>query len=437
MKCPRCGFEQGPSAECISCGIVFEKWEARQQEQVKEVTPPAATNTDTEVSTPPQPALLPMFSRARRKIVYESIARLLDAGMSVTNSLAVLQESTTGAMSAYCIILHQRSLEGHPFSELARHCPRLFNPADVQLLHAAERTGDIPAALRSLCEQIEAEMEFRQSILRSAAYPVLLVVMAIVVLPIPIIIFQSMSAYLWAVGINLSWFVLFLFCVFWGLPWLATRQPLKAHLQKLAWRLPWPASIYVRKARESYTRVLCHNLRAGLPIYESLQSAAIVSDDPIVHARSQAIAEMIGEGAQLSSALAANSLLASGDIMLVAAGEKSGELPDALEQISIRYTAEVHRKTATLLRVGALVFFLAAAVFVANGIIDSYRRTMGPLQQIVGGSDHLEQILPAGDLEKLKKHPDMKKLKNALEEFNREKNSIMKPIPTDDEEDEE
>ncbi len=433
MNCPRCGFEQEASTECVSCGIVFEKWEARQQEKAEAVEEERATNDDTEAPPTPEMNLAPMLPRGQRKVVYESMAKLLESGMSITNALSILGESTKGAMLASCTKMHQLSLDGQPFWELARQCPRLFHPADVYLLRASERTGDIPAALRSLSEQVEAEMEFRLSILRSAAYPVFLVVMAIVMLPIPKIIFHSMEVYLWEVGINLSWLALFLFLIFWGLPWLARRQPLKAFLQRLAWRLPWPASIYVRKARESYTRALCNNLRAGLPVYESLQSAAIVTDDPIVYARSLAVVAMIGKGNQLASALAANSLLSSSDVMLIAAGEKSGELPDALEQIATLYTAEVHRKTATLLRVGAIVFFLIAAIIVAVGIINSYRHTMGPLQKILGGSGHMEQLLPADDLDTLKKRPEIQQFNDALKEYKRQKNLHMKPIPKEEE----
>lgn len=48
IRCPKCGFEQARSHECVSCGIIFSKWKAAQS---RPQAPPPSPQATTEFGT--------------------------------------------------------------------------------------------------------------------------------------------------------------------------------------------------------------------------------------------------------------------------------------------------------------------------------------------------------------------------------------------------
>ncbi|WP_271410411.1 DUF805 domain-containing protein [Pseudomonas sp. Q1-7] len=96
MSCPKCGHEQPKSAECQACGIIIDKYLARQAQQTEEAAQVKASITSNEPSSPyapPQAQVgeqLPEFGELKVLGTSGRIGRVRYLGWSMALMLAFL-----------------------------------------------------------------------------------------------------------------------------------------------------------------------------------------------------------------------------------------------------------------------------------------------------------------------------------------------------------
>lgn len=96
MTCPKCGHEQARSAECQACGIIIEKYVARQAQMAEEAAVVTASITSSESAspyTPPQAQVgeqLPEFGELKVFGTSGRIGRVRYLGWSMALMLAFL-----------------------------------------------------------------------------------------------------------------------------------------------------------------------------------------------------------------------------------------------------------------------------------------------------------------------------------------------------------
>ena len=112
MTCPKCGHEQAKAAECSACGIIIEKYLARQA-QLNEAAPaPAAVATAASPYAPPQANVaeqLPQYSELKVLGVSGRIGRVRYLGWLMAMTLCFIPIMLIGtgiaAMSSTLAIL--------------------------------------------------------------------------------------------------------------------------------------------------------------------------------------------------------------------------------------------------------------------------------------------------------------------------------------------
>ena len=62
MQCPKCGHAQPPSIQCVECGIVIEKYLARQAQRAETNSPAAETSSAAQPYAPPRAAVAEPFA---------------------------------------------------------------------------------------------------------------------------------------------------------------------------------------------------------------------------------------------------------------------------------------------------------------------------------------------------------------------------------------
>jgi uncharacterized membrane protein YhaH (DUF805 family) len=108
MVCPKCGHNQEKALACTACGIVIEKFIARQSTLATSPAPTATTNT-AEVRTPYAPPqanvaeLLPEFGELKLFGIQGRLGRLRYLAWSLVMLTAVFLAAGIGMLAAYTL----------------------------------------------------------------------------------------------------------------------------------------------------------------------------------------------------------------------------------------------------------------------------------------------------------------------------------------------
>ncbi|MDO9624203.1 MAG: DUF805 domain-containing protein [Pseudomonas sp.] len=102
MTCPKCNHRQAKAVQCSACGIIIEKFTARQAAASAHNTAPASPSTNTPYATPQAAVgeVLPAFGELNVFTVDSRIGRLRYLAWSLVLIFAV-----TGIMAAVAIVM--------------------------------------------------------------------------------------------------------------------------------------------------------------------------------------------------------------------------------------------------------------------------------------------------------------------------------------------
>ncbi|MGM0574328.1 MAG: type II secretion system F family protein [Myxococcota bacterium] len=387
MRCPRCGFEQPEDIECGRCGIVFAKWEARRRQAhaadaptARAAAPGATSTADTGPPRPRRPLLGPSRSSVRDASV--GLARMLRSGLGAPEALRTLAGGAGGSLGAALEDMAARLESGASLAEAVARHPAVFSDADVQTVRAGERIGESAAALEAVAERLDGRLAIRRQLWRSAAYPLFVLAASIVITPIPQLVLGSAWGYASAVLRNLAVAAVVGVAVVVGLPRLLATRAVGVRLRRLAWRLPWPATVYRHAVRATFCHVLARNLSAGLSVFESARTAAAATgDDATVEAAERAAASLTG-GAGLAESLGAEGLIPRGDLMVLLSGEKAGTVDESLSSLGDAYRDRIGRGLRALVTAFGVLVTLAIFIYVALGILEAWESVQGTTQEL-------------------------------------------------------
>ncbi|QNH07357.1 DUF805 domain-containing protein [Pseudomonas sp. B11D7D] len=93
MTCPKCGHEQAKAAECSACGVIIEKYLARQAQLAEAAPVPTATAPAASPYAPPQASVaeqLPQYSELKVFSVNGRIGRVRYLGWTMAMLLCML-----------------------------------------------------------------------------------------------------------------------------------------------------------------------------------------------------------------------------------------------------------------------------------------------------------------------------------------------------------
>ena len=191
------------------------------------------------------------------------------------------------------------------------------------------------------------------------------------------------TAYFLAVGKDLFVLGLILAAIFLGLPALGHQPAVQTTLNRIAWKIPWPGSVYRDHIRSVLCRLLSAHLDAGLPLPQSIQSAVDATGDEVLGERGQRALDDIQKGSGMSSAFIAAGILPPNDGMLVESGERSGNVPGALSALGGSYEERAQRGLMSLVAMGGAFIGLMGFVYIALSILDAFQTVMSGTDQIM------------------------------------------------------
>ena len=322
-----------------------------------------------------------------------NLGSMLEAGLTVTRSLAVFEKQTRNAsFKAILSSIRDKIEKGARLSDALKEYPKVFSALFTSMTHAGEESGSLSESLRSVAVQMEQVYQLRKKIRGAMTYPIIVfsvmilvgVVMLTYVVPALSGTFKELHIELPTstkiiVGISdfmSNNFILTILIIIGTVS--AFVSGLRTRLGKRAFEYvllhtPIIATL-VRETNSARTaRTLSSLLTAGVEVIDALQITQDVVQNSYFKKVLQDAKKEIQTGAPIAQVFErAEHLYPPFVAEMVAVGEETGSLSTMLVHVADFYENEVGRKTkdmSTIIEPFLMVIIGAAVGFFAVSMI--------------------------------------------------------------------
>ncbi len=318
---------------------------------------------------------LAMFSR--------QLATFVTAGVPITRALGVIAEETSSKSLRYALRQVLEDLgEGLSVAESFARYPKMFSPLYVNMVRAAELTGNLDTVLRKLDQYITREDQVNKKIKNALAYPVIILLMAVVsvtiliafVLPRFESLFKEFKAELpvtTKVLLGISSFttnnrvgIVIGLGAFVGFIVLSQRFPRGRYARDwLILKIPVIGSLARFSSVARFCRTLSTMLAAGVPVARSFDIVVASTANRVIQKKLLPVKERLMSGEGFSAPLAEAHVFPPMVVQLVRVGEETGSLEKFLSETADYYESELEFRLA-----GAIALIEPAMMVTVGGI---------------------------------------------------------------------
>ena len=291
---------------------------------------------------------------------FESV---LNAGVTVVEALDMLSEQTENKQFANAIAEVRDSVQrGETLAVAMAEHPKIFPNLMVQMVAAGESSGGLDKAFSRVGSQFEKEAHLKGLIIKSAIYPVILILVIIVVVAIMMIkIVPTFTSQFDEVGGKLpgitlavmgvsdffvhSWY--FIIAIFIH-AWKKTEGG--AHmLGKFILKVPLVGPLSIKTASSRMTRTLSTLMGSGVQLVDALGLVTEMMGNAVVKQALKDATEEVSRGIPLSKPLADSGVFPPMVYHMIEIGEETGNMEDMLDKVAAYYDEEVEAATEALL----------------------------------------------------------------------------------------
>lgn len=321
------------------------------------------------------------------------LSMMLRAGLSLTQALHLITPETTSLPLREALEnITQRVEAGIPFSQALAEHPRLFRSVVTTILASAEESGEMADGLDRVCHHLRFWSDLRRKLLQSLTYPAIVVLLAVGVTVLLVTVFipkvekfvnkggrslPAITQFLFDLSafFSRSWPTLLLLVIVLGvLIFFALRRPaIRLAVERVILRLPlfgtaWRSAVFARACG-----LLTVLLKSGTSLVRALEVSAQAVGSLHYQAVLNETTERVMRGLSLRQSLAQPGIPGS-FLGVISAGEESGNLPRAFDQLEQHYAERLSGvmlfmvtliEPALILMVGGIVAVVYLALFSA------------------------------------------------------------------------
>jgi type IV pilus assembly protein PilC len=331
------------------------------------VKPRSRLSARTEITIP---GLTNRVKLAELAVATRQLATMIDSGLSVVRSLAIL--ATQVESKELARVLGEVRLEVERGSSLSAACaqhPKVFSHLFVTMVQAGEAGGSLDAVLQQLATTMEKQAALNRKIRSAMTYPaVVLSVMiviftALLVFVVPIFkrIFTQLHATLpgptqavlkVSAIVTSPWVLVVLGVLALALVvfkrWIGTDRGRRA-FDGFKLKPPVFGPLLHKVALARFAGTLSSLVSAGVPILESLDICSDTSGNQVVADALQAAKNGVREGRSLADCLKEHEAVVPSLVtQMVEVGEQTGALDAMLRKAADFYDQEVETTVANL-----------------------------------------------------------------------------------------
>ena len=328
----------------------------------------------------------------------EEMSDLLDAGLQLEPALRVMEgRKELSGIKAVASALRQQVREGSSLSSALRLVSPSFGDLFCNLVSAGELSGSLPQLLRRQATFLVAMDDLRKKVVSALIYPAMIFFLGIglIFLFMTYLVPQLTSLFL-KTGKDLPLLTKLLvqtsdfFSHYWWAIIAAAAAAVFGFLQFIrmplgrTWwhttqlQLPLFGSVLRRRYYAQFSQTMANLIANGIPLLNSLRLMTSATGNVHLRSLTEQVVEMVGEGGSLSRALQRVGEFPPLFIDMIAVGEQTGDLAQALERIGRRYDKElnisIQRLTSliqpvVILVMAGMVGLIAYSII--NGIFDA------------------------------------------------------------------
>lgn len=344
-----------------------------------------------EKSRAPKPAHKDVIAATRQ------LATLIDASSPVEEALAAVASQMKGGLGEIMLSIRARIIEGWKLSNALADYPKTFSPLYRGIVAAGETSGNLGPVLMRLAEMLEKNRAMANKALSALIYPAAIFVVAILVVGalmnfvVPQIVSQFDRAgtelpLVTRVVIGASdffrdfgWLLLLLLIASGIGIWQARkREKPRLAMDRAILRLPMLGNLARDLDAARFARTLATLFASGAPLLDSLSAAKRTVTNAHIARRLDATLTHVREGATLSASIRRAEVFPPMMSSMVAAGERSGRLPDLLE----RTAAQMEEGFETTVTVALRLLEPAVIVILGGVVLTIVLAIMLPILQI-------------------------------------------------------
>jgi type IV pilus assembly protein PilC len=319
------------------------------------------------------------------------LATFLSVGVPIVDGINLIKEQSGSPVLRAALedIVEDLDL-GESFSQALSHHPRIFDRLYIDMVRAAEMSGDLESVLQRMAIYLTRQESAVKKLRSAMIYPTVIFTLAIVVsivlivfvLPNFISIFKEFHAELplptrimLAIGTfarDYEFPILGTIAILVGGGVLFFRsKPGKILRDNMVLRL-WVIGPIVRFAIiERFTRTLAAMLKAGIPIGQTFDVAILSTSNHRFVTRLEKVRDRMITGEGFSAPLQATGLFPNMVTQMIRVGEETGTLASYLDSVADMLTEEIEYKVKNMISlveplmvigVGVIVGFIGISV---------------------------------------------------------------------------
>jgi len=312
------------------------------------------------------------------------LASLLEAGLTVEQAFnALIEQAESERLRQVLAALRGEVLAGNSVARSLESFPHVFPELHRTLVAAGEASGQLPRVLARLADYLEDRQQMRARLSLALIYPAIVLAVALIVvgallvyvLPQVVQVFQhahqqlpiltraliAFSTFLRATWV--AWIVLIVAAMF-ALRWALARPASRARLHRLAWKAPAAGRMLRHLDAARLAATLSILVGSRVPILAALEAGTgVMTLVPMREALATA-ARGVREGMPLARALGATKAFPPVMVHLIASGETSGRLDEALERAARQQQNDIATRLAAF-----AALFEPAMILVMGGVV--------------------------------------------------------------------
>ena len=324
-------------------------------------------------------------------IFNQQFVTLIRAGLPILKGLDLLAERLTDSkLGPYVKAVRDEVHSGTLLSEAFRQ-QGVFPKIYVTSVMAGEKSGSLTEVLDRYITYQKISLAVKKKVMVSLLYPSVLIVLVIVlmvflvtyVVPTFATLYTSMHAqlpaltvFLISIGTAARSYILVLAAALAGgiagFRWWSRQEAARNRLDRIKMKLPVAGEIWLKYQVAQLSRILSTLLTGGIPLVQSLETAADSLSTPVMQRAIETAGRMVREGQPLSASLRASKMFPPLALDMIEVGESTGALPAMLNSVAEFFEEDVNtRMTATLsliepaimIVMGSVVAFVLIALY--------------------------------------------------------------------------
>lgn len=317
--------------------------------------------------------LFPPVPLSRRLQFWRQLHALIYSGVSTSEALRDLSESTPGHLGKALKECAARTASGEEMSEIMAQYPATFPAAELALIRAGERAGALSESVEALADLTEREARIRREFTGQLVYPLLIFVAILTIPLVPTLVLGTPQQAMAKVRSDYLPVFLVVACVWLALRFLTVLNPQARYLwDAVKIKMPGIGKVVSKMAAGKAVSVLAASYRSGVNLATGVEMAAEASGNAVMASRMKSALPAIRQGEGLTLSLGKAQALPARALQLLATGEKTGAVDDMMKKAEEYFREETQSALKIISVTLGVVLLLVAGWFVLRMAMGVY-----------------------------------------------------------------